>query len=196
MSLLSLLTVGNSFTSVEDHPSRYRMSRQNLLPHFGGEERDFEAAATVPASPAPMASAPPAAAREEAPDLFPSGRPAASLPAPAVPAPAVPKPARPVPVYPSGRWTVRPRFGLGGTARARTAAEPVQRELPWEDIPVARNDLNEADVEVVAQRRPAPAAAAPGMVPPAAPAGPARVSRVSGGLWARLRARFRREARS
>lgn len=35
MSLLNLLTVGNSFSSIEDHLSRYKMRPGNLLPRFG-----------------------------------------------------------------------------------------------------------------------------------------------------------------
>ena len=35
MSLMQLLTVGRSLRNVKDHPSRYKMTQENLLPMGG-----------------------------------------------------------------------------------------------------------------------------------------------------------------
>lgn len=153
MSLLNLLTVGNSLSTIEDHPSRYRMRRENLLPHFGADESPAKA---IPVSAGDPGSAQPSLPLREL-ATEPAVRPeqvdaphhvnGASEPASLELEPLPP------PAYPRGRWSLGTAFGQSRSRTSARAVEPVQSELPWEDIPVARNDLNEADVEVV---RPAP----------------------------------------
>jgi hypothetical protein len=163
MSLLTLLKVGNSFSPIVDHPSRYRMRRENLLPHFGDAESaavvreptlpgrgTSEAAATVTATAEPIAAG----------DLFDAAARALDLGSSRVSGAAAAQPAVPC-AFPGGRWT---RMGAAsapsaaltptvGRVEARGEAVPVQRDLPWEDIPVARNDLSEGDLEVVPASR-------------------------------------------
>ncbi|MBN2507777.1 MAG: hypothetical protein JXQ71_13900 [Verrucomicrobia bacterium] len=192
MSLLTLLRVGNSFSPIEDHRSRYQMCRQNLLPHFGDLE---EAAAREFARPAARSGPGPDPANGESA----SGRRRLSGVSgacwsgggPSVRSTAAAPGAIPC-AYPEGRWSARRAFWRAGGAAGRSAAHvegaPVQRDLPWEAIAVARNDLSEGDLEVVAvPREPAPpGAAAAGRAPKGA----------SGSLLDRLKASWRRGAGS
>lgn len=89
--------------------------------------------------------------------------------------------------YPAGRWSVKRAFSLSRDSAARTEAVPVQRDLPWENIPVARNDLSEADLEVVpVPRKPESARAT---------ASPRTAKTPSGSLLGRMKAQFFRGAR-
>ena len=190
MSLLNLLQVGNSFAAVEDHPSRYKMRRENLLPHFG----DGDPAEAVREPPPSMRNlpAPPAAAAQPliAQDLFDTGVRSGAWSASGSKSAAPARP--PIPcAYPGGRWSMKRAFSLSREAAARTEAgpeaAPAQRDVPWENIPVARNDLSEADVELVTvARKPEPCRGA-------SPAPKARAR--AGSFLDRLKARFVRGVR-
>ncbi len=181
MSLLNLLSVGNSFSTIEDHPNRFKMLRENLLPHFGDLEVDEanDASAQTHGNHCHgcIAEAGLTSARElsEATANLPEGaRSAAKSEANS--------PANPMNAYPQGRWTTKRTFFITGKASAPTEAQPVQCELPWEDIPVMRNDLNETDVEVVqAARQPASAESSKPV-----PSEPSRSGRMLGRLRGRL----------
>ena len=182
MSLLSLLTVGNSFTSAEDHPSRYRMSRQKLLPHFGVSQ-NLEPDGDSGAQQQPGTAV---AALVAAPELF---RAEASLPALPARAPEHPRHDGGEPggkANRTGPWAIRRPFGLGRTLPLRAPAAPEQQDLPWREITVARNDLSEADVVIV----PAPRNSS------AWPVGPLSLPARTRRLWSRLRERFGGRARS
>ena len=186
MRLLNLLTVGNSFSSIEDHPSRYKMRRENLLPHFGDAEpadaaRDSNR--SILNLPAPSAAA---CGPLRAQDLFPSKARSGALPMSKSKTVAEARPPASC-ADPAGRWFVKHALSPSQDSAVRPEAVPVQRNLPWEDFPVARNDLSEADVEVVpVPRKPEPARA---------PASPRTAPTSSGSLLGRMKARWFRGAR-
>src|SRR5260370_38120811 len=62
MSLVRLLTTGKSLVGMQDNLSRYRLTKQRLLPKFGSGKNPFAPPEkTEPAKPAPV-EAPPAMA--------------------------------------------------------------------------------------------------------------------------------------
>jgi hypothetical protein len=70
----------------------------------------------------------------------------------------------PAHAYPSGRWTVfKNPFSRRGTAARETA--PVQSELSLESLKVVRNDLSDADLEIIRAAEPLPPVAPPATVP-------------------------------
>jgi len=152
MSLMRLLTVGRSIGAIKDQPSRYKMTEQNLLPKFGpvGE------AEAKPASPTPQIvvrkvellknrfstwkkmlklKTSPGAFKKVAADQQP------------IAVVDVPKAA-----FPSGRWSmIRNPFGSRKTEQTPSLAR--QGELSLDLVKPIRNDLRDADLEVVPARQ-------------------------------------------
>ena len=203
MSLLRLLTAGKSLVGLRDAESRYRLTSQRLLPHFGPARNPFssgakdEPAQTEARSPGTQSESVTPAAKPGT--LGPSGEPAAVLQKGAE--------HRAVPARFDARnlavalwrslaallrgWQGKLR-GLfarsGGQAAKRAiprfAEPPVQGELSLDRIKVVRNDLSDADLEVVSAK---PSAA------PAAPApAPRAVEKAEGtrSAWGRVTNRF------
>ncbi|MFO1477991.1 MAG: hypothetical protein U1F98_15250 [Verrucomicrobiota bacterium] len=162
MSLLRLLTTGKSLVGMSDSESRYRMRAR--LPHFGSERNPFASrgeAASGPEAETParaeLSSAEHTAARLKetqrlpgptvAPrgDLRPSwnarlARSIVALIRKLRPSRAARPGIRPLP--PAARPGIRP---------------PVQGELRLDNVRVVRNDLSDADLEiVVTATQPAP----------------------------------------
>jgi hypothetical protein len=178
MSLVRLLRAGRSLMDLKGSAGVYRMRSKNPLPKFGSPRNPFTAPAKpeTPAPAPPDSSSPPiyrlspaelAAARlketRRLPDLAPGDNPK----------PAAPRAARP-PRLPRwvGYWTRRlnplawRRSDRQPTARPavlRDGKSPLQGELSLDNVKVVRNDLSEADVEIVpakpaaARRNPEPA---------------------------------------
>jgi hypothetical protein len=135
MSLVRLLSAGKSLIGFNES-GRYRVTRQRLLPQFGSVSNPFRSSAEG-GIPTPTAPAPPAAA------VAPTG---------------------------TAETKSQPRRGLGAwvghllarlerpqirTAPAIAGSRPaVQGELSLDTVRVLRNDLSEADLEVVPARRP------------------------------------------
>ena len=130
MSLARLLTAAKALTRFNESPTAYRVRRAALLPKFGAASDPFASekkadAATVPAQ---LAAAPVvggSARRTFWPWRLRSGKQEVSDDA---------KPA------------LLPR--AGPTRAART---PVQGELTLDNVRVVRNDLRDADVDIVAR---------------------------------------------
>ena len=152
MSLLRLLTAGRSLVSVRDDETRYRLTSQRLLPQFGSAKNPFtgrEAATPAPAADVPQSAEPVA-----------------------VPATTVaPGPARGLwleaAAWMSG-WTgklterfSRPKPKPAKPSIPQFSKPPVQAELSLDRIRVVRNDLSDADLEVVPARTKAASAAVP-----------------------------------
>ena len=80
--------------------------------------------------------------------------------------------------FPRGRWTL---FRSGAAEAPRPEHSVVQGELVLDTVKVVRNDLNEADLEVVPARK-----------APAAPAAPQPQKAASGAavLWSRITSRL------
>jgi hypothetical protein len=144
MSLVRLLTAGKSLVGIQDSKSRYRAVDPRAMPKFGSEKkidtddaRESEAKrgvgrASVESSKANLEKTPVAAARPARSSGWVSqwGSKLSSLVS------QKPKPAR----------SAIPRLGEA----------PVQGELSLDNIKVIRNDLSDADLEVVT-RKTAPA---------------------------------------
>ena len=183
MSLMHLLAVGKSIRNIKDHPSRYRVTRDKLLPKFGSAE-DHEASA-------PMPGAANVATEVE------NGPPAAQAPPPALPGEtesesdavetqttSPPEVVKSPLAYPRGRWTLM-KNPFARKPDSRTDKAPVQAELSLDAIKVVRNDLSDADLEVV----PARPGSAPVQAKPPPAEEPAAVGvllgRITGLVWHR-----------
>ena len=152
MSLLRLLTTGRSLVNVRDAETRYRLTSQRLLPQFGSGKNPFSDREAATPTPAPAmeakveAAAPPATGEK-------TGR------------------AKALWVRAAARmsvWTeklgdrfTRPHAKLAKPAIPHFTKPPVQGELSLDRVQVMRNDLRDADLEVVPARKKAPPAAVP-----------------------------------
>ncbi len=149
MSLLRLLTTCKTLVSVRDMESRYRLTTQRLLPHFGPATNPFSSRAEADSAPtpalhrgAPAGTVSPSAGawgwvrglRQKTSTLWSGGK--AKL---------------------SGR-AAHPRSTVVKPAISQFSKPPVQGELSLDRVKVVRNDLSEADVEIVpAKPKAAPA---------------------------------------
>jgi hypothetical protein len=168
MSLVRLLKTGKSLTDLRDSTSRYQMRQKLRLPKFGSQKNPFgpaePGAASTPIEgiadtvPWVMSPAEKAAARMKHTMRLPT------LPATARAKKASPAVSAPLPRDGIGSWLGRWLTKLvpsawrpdGRTIARRPASgrtrTPVQGELSLNRIRVMRNDLNDADVEVVAAK--------------------------------------------
>ena len=185
MSLLRLLTTGNSLVGVKDTESRYRLTGQRLVPKFSPARNPFSSRGNS-ASVQTEARSPedPGAnnASEERSGIPSScGKPAAGLPN-AVRDRVVSTSAsgqgrkgalrlRAVALLSGWRAKVSRLLGRPCGKPAKPAiprftkqpVQPMQSELSLDKIKVVRNDLSETDLEVVTVRQPAaPSIHAPG----------------------------------
>jgi len=156
---MRLLTVGRSLATIKDQPSRYRMTQQNLLPKFGPSNRPEAAAA-------PLQPTPTAAAKGEKIKQWPSSQKEvpttkkkmsaealnkAEADEPSVSAPTDASQA----AFPAGRWSGM-RNPFGARKREESQRAPTQGELSLDMVKPVRNDLSDADLEVVPRgQRPA-----------------------------------------
>lgn len=195
MSLLKLLTTGKSLVGLKDAESRYRMTNQRLLPKFGAGKNPFramDAAETVPVAAMPAAEAKLATPVVE--DIrvgSSSGAADAGAIAPAQEIAAQrasllrlgASKCREFAATLQSRWTLQlgSLFSRPTRKAARPVAVPVpaqklpmQGQLSLDQIKVMRNDLSDADLEVVAAKakqrsvpmpKPAPAAQATAETP-------------------------------
>lgn len=151
MSLLQLLSVGQSFLSIEDRPSPYRMTQQNLLPKFGPAREDhadqdlghqISQPSVMPTRPAEergrAATVKDSAKKMTAIEAYSQIGSAASLGGAAT----GPQP------YPAGRWNMI-RNPFQRRSAPQKGATLVQGELSLAAVRPVRNDLNDADLEVV-----------------------------------------------
>lgn len=145
MSLLRLLTAGRSLVTVRDTETRYRVTSQRLLPQFGSGKNPF--AGREAATPS-LAAAP----EDRVQPVSPSATDEKSARAKALWLRAAER---------MSLWTGK----LGGhlsRAHAKPAKPavpqkaPVQGELYLDRVQVMRNDLHDADLEVVSARRGVP----------------------------------------
>jgi hypothetical protein len=132
MSLNKFLAAGRSFAGIRDEKSPYEMRREVQLPHFEPSARF-----TKPPNPPPMV---------QTDWLDTSG------------------PKRPIPAAPLTQSTVGERvenprrnwlrfFRFGRFGRTKKKIELVQAEMKLEKVRVLRNDLADADLEVVVKKQ-------------------------------------------
>ena len=179
MSLLKLLTTGKSLDGAKDLGSRYRMTNRRLLPKFGTAKNPFQADA-APAAPAHVEVAAPVQAQSverPAEPVVPMAPVAAQLAKPAIAQSTKSAPsllqlgtskARGLASALQSRWSSqlgsllsrpasKPKAVFSAPAKS---TQPVQGELSLDRVKVVRNDLRDADLEVVpVKSRPAAAAA-------------------------------------
>lgn len=184
MSLMHLLAATRSIVNIRDRRSPYEMRRQNLLPKFGPiahADGNDDPAAPAPEDGDGDAGGPggpgafPRTPDPKGPSQMNHIADQDQAEAPRLPAPKPPARA----AFPRGRWSFFRSSAAGPVAPEHGA---VQGELALDTVKVVRNDLNEADVEVVLAR-PAPAVPAPAVC--AAP----QKSKAPGGsgvLWGRI----------
>lgn len=172
MSLLRLLTTGKSLVSIRDAESRYRVTSQRLLPEFGAGRNPFSS--SVKAEPARTG---PRSVGDHGPNGTPPGvrsTPALSGEREAVSQSRLPGRALPVSSNRHSPSVVLRRITAlldGGKKRLvgllaprrskavkpaipRFSKPPVQGELSLDRIKVLRNDLSDADLEIVPAKPP------------------------------------------
>ena len=166
MSLLKFLSAGKSLDGLKDCTARYRMRHPGSMPKFGSGKNPFQAkserlqaAASRPAESSQQVDSP------AAPAVNPAEPKETAPVAPAVtPAPtASARKHRPSRSWFSGilvsiRSVLRKPWSKAPRPPRRPATRtPVQAELSLDCVKVLRNDLSDADLEVVSVKVPAPA---------------------------------------
>jgi hypothetical protein len=185
MGLMQLLAVGRSLGKIGDQPSRYKMMQQSLLPRFGSvkapEERVPGAGEVgnqvIANSELKQSSLRFAAAANDRKTMN------AVQPKPLEV--TVPKITTPRAAFPLGRWTLF-RNPFSKTPKAKPAEATVQPELlSLDEVKPVRNDLSDADLELVQSAKCAPGKCAPAMVQPE----PVAVA-PDGVAWSRIKTQF------
>jgi len=169
MSLVRLLTAGKSLVDFKDTTSRFRMRTKSLLPKFGSAKNPFAASSKAAAVPAASRAQPQTAPRE----LTPAEVSAANLKqTKRLPTVVATPPESQRTSQATAAAKVRSRLlawaqklnPLAWRANRKPAANPamprfgkspVQGELSLDNVKVVRNDLNDADVEVMPAKIPA-----------------------------------------
>ncbi len=164
MSLLRLLTAGKSLVGLDKAAGRYRMHPHFLLPKFGSNKNPFaDPAPAQPARAVDVAAEAPvrmlspaeiAAANLKETKRLPAAVSVAPPTTDRTPAPVADEPGR------IGRWAQkinllawwRRRRSSPPPSIPRFARVPLQGELSLDNVRVVRNDLSDADVEIVPAR--------------------------------------------
>ena len=183
MSLLRLLTTGKSLVGGNDTETRYRLTRQRLLPQFGPATNPFknsgksEPGRTEASSPGRHHGSDTSGDKDDS--SVSGGTPSVAVQA-VVEHRKMSAAARAHPLAAAlrsraaallSRWRAKlsrlPRRASGKAAKPAIppfTKPPVQAELSLDKIKVVRNDLSDADLEVVPTKQPAiPTGGAPDM---------------------------------
>ena len=169
MSLLRLLSAGKSLVGLKDSTARYRMGHPGAMPKFGSGKNPFQ---TKP-QPQPAAEAPrtaPSAAGDGSAQNAPV-RLDEKKSVPAANGPVVKTLSRPevrngfrfgsvflAALHALKSLVQRPRSKSATKPKTQTLRTPVQAELSLDCVKVLRNDLSDADLEVVRAKTPTPVA--------------------------------------
>jgi hypothetical protein len=185
MGLMQLLAAGRSLGKIGDQPSRYKMTQQSLLPKFGtvkapeeqvpgvGEVSSNQAIAKVRLKQSSQKIATAANDRKH--------MNAVQLKSQEV---TVPKITATGPAFPIGRWTLF-KNPFSKTPKPKPVEDPVQPELSLDLVKPVRNDLSDADLELVQPVRPALE-----KVVPAAERAEAATAAPDGAAWGRIATQF------
>lgn len=166
MSLGRLLKSGKSLVGCKESESHYRMRRKNLLPKFGSQKNPF---ATRTGSPSDNPENPaveqmePAAHEMSAEEIVAANmKETRRLPFVDSTAKEARQPQAPAKQAPRRRraWARRlnpfawlsKRRSATRLAGSKSAHPPIQGELSLDNVKVVRNDLSDADVEIVPAR--------------------------------------------
>ena len=182
MSLLRLLSAGKSLVGLKDCTARYRMGHPGAMPKFGSGKNPFQTKPQLQL-PAKAPQKAPSAAADNPPQTVPV-RVEEKKSCPAVVAPVVkiqPRPPRQngsrvgsvlqAALHPLKSLLRRPRSKSAKQPKTQSMRTPVQAELSLDCVKVLRNDLSDADLEVVSAKTPAsvPAKTEPIAAHPAMP---------------------------
>lgn len=181
MSLMRLLAATRSIVNVKDRLSPYEMRPQNLLPKFGHSESYARTAAVLEDEAAERDSGDALEMQEQSlPMKTLEGETQVTTQAEPTPVPAVVAQPPIRAAYPQGRWTFWKQNQSPAPPPSGSGA--VQGELALDLVKVVRNDLNDADLEVVSKPKPPK--------PPAEPAPSQQKPAGTGPLWGRLSSRW------
>ncbi len=179
MGLMQLLTVGRSLGRINDQPSRYKMTQQCLLPKFGSasapEDQARETSETTNQvfAKTDIQKNPPnnagAAIDRKSMNAVQTIEPGAAAANEAASRPA----------FPRGRWTLF-KNPFVKVAKPAPVKAPEQAELRLDAVKPVRNDLADADLELVQAARRVPAPSAQGT----------EQSSADGAEWNRIKTQF------
>jgi hypothetical protein len=147
MSMGRLLAAGKSLIGAQDASSRYRLDKKARLPRFGSPKNPFAAGQQAPT--AVHAVSPHQTAATAELQVSVTG------PAPSPPPPPVTRLRRAARRLREWCVEANPIPRLAGPARSaftvapRFTSAPIQNELSLDAVKVVRNDLCEADLEIV-----------------------------------------------
>ena len=175
MSLLRLLTTGRSLVEFKDTPGAYRMTSQRLLPHFSPAKNPFSGKSASSG----------VSAAERAADMQSNVQDQKSSATTGKHARAETLRLRAASFLRAWRAKYEAWFGhTSGRAEKpaipRFTKQPVQGELWLDKVKVVRNDLSDADLEIV----PARPSASPGSFASARRS--EMTTGVAAGLWGRV----------
>jgi len=185
MGLMQLLAAGRSLGKIGDQPSRYKMTQQSLLPKFGSVKSPEEQVPGVSAVSSNQAFAK-AGLEQSSPNIATAvnDRKHMSAVQPKPKEGTVPKTAPARPAFPIGRWTLF-KNPFSKAQKPKPIEAPAQPELSLDLVKPVRNDLSDADLELVQSVKrdvEKPVRATEHVQPvPAAPEGPA---------WDRIKTQF------
>jgi hypothetical protein len=186
MGLMQLLTVGRSLGKIGDQPSRYKMTQQSLLPKFGSvkapEERvpvgvgNNQAIAKTELKQSSLGFA--AAKDRKTMNTVQPKPQEVTVP---------PKTVAPRPAFPLGRWTLF-RNPFSKTPKPKAAEPAIQPELSLDMVKPVRNDLSDADLELVQSSKRVPEKVEK-VVPAKTQVEPVVVT-AEGASWGRIKTQF------
>jgi hypothetical protein len=149
MGLMQLLAAGRSLGKIGDQPSRYKMTQQSLLPRFGSVKAPEE---RVPGLSEVSSNQVIAKARLEqsSPKIATAANDRKHMNAVQMKPQevTVPKTAATRPAFPIGRWTLF-KNPFSKTPKPKPVEAPAQPELSLDMVKPMRNDLSDADLELV-----------------------------------------------
>ena len=180
MGLMQLLTVGRSLGRISDEPSRYRMAQQSLLPKFGSVNVPEERARGLSEKTNPVF----VKMEVKKPQIATATNDRKNMNAVQPNSQATPAPNAAVsrPAFPRGRWSLF-KNPFSKTPRPTASAAPVQSELSLDAVKPIRNDLSDADMEVV-RATPRPVDVAPEVAPAPEPVA------ADGAAWNKIKNQF------
>ena len=149
MGLMQLLAAGRSLGKIGDQPSRYKMTQQSLLPKFGSVKAPEERAPGVGATGSNQVTWK-MELKQSSPGFVATANDRKNMNA-VQPKPqevTVPQTAVVRPAFPIGRWTLF-KNPFSRTPKPKPVEAPAQSELSLDQVKPVRNDLSDADLELV-----------------------------------------------
>lgn len=185
MGLMQLLAVGRSLGKIGDQPSRYKMTQQSLLPKFGSVKAPEERVPGVGGTGSNQVIAK-TELKQSSLEFAATANDRKNMNA-VQPKPqevTVPKTVAVRPAFPLGRWTLF-KNPFSKTPKPKVADASVQPELSIEMVKPVRNDLSDADLELVQSVKRVPEIIVPATTQPESTA-----VALEGAAWNRIKTQF------